>query len=138
MWPIVPLDPRQGKGTKLFTTVPEIVHARECTRYVIRRGIVPALAERGKKLLVSLLSLPQYAGSPYVEVLGVCMTSYACCDRQAEALVNLAKQPNANGTVIVVALLEMCSLVVTLGDSVDDLMHNAVDVVTTSVGRVSG
>ena len=43
---LVPLVPQLalgmlGSGTKLFTTVPEIVHARECTRYIIRCGVAP-------------------------------------------------------------------------------------------------
>ena len=35
-------------------------------------------------------------------------------------------------------LLELSSLVVALGDSVDDMLDSALDLVTRSVGRVSG
>ena len=66
-----------GGGTRLFTSVPEIVHARECVRYVIRHGLVPLC--RGEHSLRTL----------------------------TESLVNMAKQTNANGTVIVVCLLEV-------------------------------
>jgi hypothetical protein len=70
-----------------------------------------------------------------------CETRYLCetdssnCYGQLEELIDMAKQPNANGTVIVVALLELCSLVEVLGDSIDDIMGDAVDVVMKSVGR---
>lgn len=94
-----------GGGTRLFTSVPEIVHARECVRYVIRHGLVPLC--RGEHSLRTL----------------------------TESLVNMAKQTNANGTVIVVCLLEVSTLVGALGDSIEDIVEEMIDVVIKSVGR---
>lgn len=94
-----------GGGTKLFTSVPEIVHARECVRYVIHHGLVPlCTTEHGLRTLF-------------------------------EALVDLAGQPSANGTVIVVSLLEISSLVGALGDSISDMIDDVVETVMKSVGR---
>ena len=94
-----------GGGTKLFTSVPEIVHARECVRYIIHRGVVPLCAsEHGLRTLT-------------------------------ESLVDLARQPSANGTVIVVSLLEISSLVGALGDSISDIIDDVLETVMKSVGR---
>ena len=94
-----------GGGTKLFTSVPEIVHARECVRYIIHRGVVPlCAAEHGLRTL-------------------------------AESLIDLARQPSANGTVIVVSLLEVSSLFNALGDSISDIIEDVIEIVLKSVGR---
>jgi hypothetical protein len=50
-----------GGGTKLFTSVPEIVHARECVRYILHEGLAPLCGERGLRMLVRIcirLGLP--------------------------------------------------------------------------------
>lgn len=94
-----------GGGTKLFTSVPEIVHARECVRYIIHHGLVPlCAAEHGLRALF-------------------------------ESLVDLARQPSANGTVMVVSLLEISSLVGALGDSISDMIDDVLETVMKSVGR---
>lgn len=91
-------------GTKLFTSVAEIIHARECVRYILHEGLSPLCGDRALRELL-------------------------------EVLISMARQPNANGTVIQVALLELCSLVEVLGDSIDDILPDAVDVVMKTIGR---
>ena len=66
-----------GGGTKLFTSVPEIVHARECVRAVLRHGLSKVLGERGKRLLGEALATLARAGSINGTILVVCVLEIA-------------------------------------------------------------